>query len=279
MNYRNKIIILITMILSMFIFNSCAEDNKKEEAKVKTCETACESWQTCNKGNCELSEGFCENNESCKDDIDGKTECNTEHKCVAPTAKICEKGEKRCNGNNVETCSSDASEWIIESCNAPQQCDATTFTCKAPELSNCTRLSFDNITLEEHSSQYGYLTYAETLENNSYSIQIGFYNNPVENNKIYDLGKGVNTDFSTCDQCIIIYDTRGNTQKDFFQVSGSIKMEAGSIASGKSKGEVMSAKLIEVTINESTFEVTPVKDGRCIEIEANKTWAWDNISQ
>lgn len=89
----------------------------------------------------------------------------------------------------------------------------------------------------------------------------------------YNLAEGLNTNYGTCLECVLIYEDIDGTGKTYFQQSGTLtisEIKAGTI---ESKGTI-SAKLVEVTINSEDYSSTPVEGGGCYEIEAG---AWDNI--
>lgn len=89
----------------------------------------------------------------------------------------------------------------------------------------------------------------------------------------YDLVQGLNSNYGTCLECVLIYEDFDGEGKTYFQQSGTLtisEIKAGTI---ESKGTV-SAKLVEVTIDSENFTSTPVEGGGCYEIEAG---AWDNI--
>ncbi|HRZ79507.1 MAG TPA: hypothetical protein P5044_05850 [bacterium] len=89
----------------------------------------------------------------------------------------------------------------------------------------------------------------------------------------YNLAEGLNANYGTCLECVLIYEDFDGEAKTYFQQSGTLtisEIKAGTI---ESKGTI-SAKLIEVTINSEDYSSTPVEGGGCYEIEAG---AWDNI--
>ncbi len=83
-------------------FIGCGDENTPD---TKTCEPACESWQTCNNGTCELTAGKCVKNDDCKADtakpvcdmtkhecVADNTECTTNEDCTDTTKPVCDNG-------------------------------------------------------------------------------------------------------------------------------------------------------------------------------------------
>ncbi len=182
----------------------------------------------------------------------------------------CNQGDKRCNADNsaTETCNNN-NEWIADAdCAAGTFCraDGDTFSCQAPPA--CVGLSFDAI---DYNAQYGYLEINETTK---YALRLIFKEDTLDGT--YDLGAGDNTNTSTCKQCVLGYhfDADGNTDKIFFQESGSMTVTSGNANTPVSAGSVTTAKLVEISLDDNEVS-TPVNGGDCIEIETGKTWAWD----
>ena len=90
----------------------------------------------------------------------------------------------------------------------------------------------------------------------------------------FDLGSGVNANYATCEQCIIVYQDYidpATPTKTFFQTAGSITIDSHTIpgvtaAIGLSWESVT---LAEVTIEPDTFVSTLVPDGACYTIVVN----------
>lgn len=103
----------------------------------------------------------------------------------------------------------------------------------------------------------------------------------------FALGAGNNANYSSCDQCVIIYeDISGTTfTKAYFATSGVFSVDAVNsslsydIGTGKwttivngYKGSLTTVKLVEVTIDSTTLVSTPVANGKCITIDSA---SWD----
>jgi len=93
----------------------------------------------------------------------------------------------------------------------------------------------------------------------------------------YDLGKENNTSLSTCSQCLVLQEDRDEANqtigKYFFQQKGYVYIgELGTNMDGKASGESIGSlsgvRLIEVDLDTSSFETTPIKGGDCFEIES-----------
>lgn len=93
----------------------------------------------------------------------------------------------------------------------------------------------------------------------------------------YDLGAGKNKNYATCSECVLGYldydPSTGTAAKRFFQESGTLEITEIKAGTLESKG-IVSAKLVEVTVDTSTFESTAVEGGACLEFEAA---AWNTI--
>lgn len=88
----------------------------------------------------------------------------------------------------------------------------------------------------------------------------------------FDLGSGANSNYSTCEQCILVYEDlfAGIPQKIFFQTGGSITIDQNTVPGtaadvGLSWSNVT---LAEVTINPDTNVSTLVQGGACYTIAA-----------
>ena len=275
-----KILFLLLTITTIF-FISCGDEATKEKETEKTCNPTCETYQKCENEKCELKEGMCESSTDCTDAL--KPVCE-KHECIAETITPECTVNTDCKDKEKPVCKNEVcvAETTTPECTIDADCkDDTKPVCKneicvpKENTSGCVGLSFDNIVLDDVDTEYGFTTYAEYLDGGDYNISIGFYNNPATPGT-YSLGTGINRNFATCDQCVLVYDTQGSEERIFFQERGEIVITRGSSAIGELKGEVISAKLIEVDIDNIDFVSTPVENPGCIEIETGKTWAWDN---
>lgn len=88
----------------------------------------------------------------------------------------------------------------------------------------------------------------------------------------YDLGSGDNKSYYDCTECVkVMQDHDGkHADKLFFQESGTLIIEEVD-GDNNIKGRV-SAKLVEVTIDDDLGEAVPVENGGCVAIE---NWAFD----
>ena len=88
----------------------------------------------------------------------------------------------------------------------------------------------------------------------------------------YDLGSGDNKSYYDCTECVKVMQDHDGKHPDklFFQESGTLVIEAVD-RNNNIKGTI-TAKLVEVTIDEELGEAVPVKNGGCIAIE---NWAFD----
>ena len=104
------------------------------------------------------------------------------------------------------------------------------------------------------------------------SLQLEFY---VPDTGTFNLGTGANDNYSTCEQCIRIFeDTTETSARIFYQRSGTMAISAGSAVHDDPpsvSATLTNVELEEVTIaDDGTFESTPVSGGKCYKI-SNRT--------
>ncbi len=246
------------------ICNTTNNTCEKEEA---TCNTVCESWETCNNGNCELTPGKCNSNAEC---TGVGIVCNlTTHSCETETIECtpaCESWELCAQG----TCILAAGKCnVTADCTGTDTCNTATHICENSNPGDCVGLSIEADTMEyiyDAESDYGY--YAVVL-NETTDLYLDYYEvAPVGQ---YDLAsEGVNDNFATCEQCFtaVDYDAEGNLSKEYFQSQGTLVVTAGEVSSGDFAGTIANFKLVESTIDwEGDGTSTPVANGKCYEIE------------
>jgi len=172
---------------------------------------------------------------------------------------LCENNETRCNNDKVERCV--AHSWkVINDCSEfSGTCDEDKKECIT--ANNCIGLSFETITV---NTEFG-TTYESV--NGDYEIGFEFYESTPPGQ--YDLSSSANDNYINCNQCVLIK----NNAKRYFQDSGTIKVISGDAYTTKSKVEVTSLKLVEVTLDDS-MESTIVNNGECIEVQ---TVLWDSL--
>ena len=91
----------------------------------------------------------------------------------------------------------------------------------------------------------------------------------------YNLGEGVNTNYKTCKQCVVLSegDSNGYLMRRYFQEEGTLTItEMNEI--GQTNGSV-SAKLVESTFA-SDGTSTPTPNGACVEFEAA---SWEHSTE
>jgi len=143
----------------------------------------------------------------------------------------------------------------------------------------CTGISLGTVEIDNSGFYYSSYT-PDTGDSTNGAVEdmfsMEFYNSGLAVGT-YDLSLDGNENYSSCDQCLRIYEdiTGGNVAKEYFQESGVLEITTvGEF--GTSAGTITSAKLVEVTIGSQAdgFPSTPVENGDCIEIA---TAAWDNL--
>ena len=142
----------------------------------------------------------------------------------------------------------------------------------------CTGISFESLPLSTQYTGYeGALTEQIGDPAGQDFISLQFYKEDYSEITelvpgTYNLAEGLNTNYGTCLECVLIYEDIDGEAKTYFQQSGTLTISEIKTGTIESKGTV-SAKLVEVTIAED-YTSTPVEGGGCYEIEAG---AWDNI--
>ena len=181
--------------------------------------------------------------------------------------KIC--GDNGCGGICGDGCSKD------EYCNE-EQTQCLPFECKA--------LSFDQIEIKLTDDGGSY--YEASAAGNSAGstdlkdiLRLHFYDDDEEWNLvppsegIVDLGSEINSDYTTCTECILFYedvDEEEYYQKLYFQQSGELVFEEVKEGTFESKGHG-SFRLIEV---DEFDDFAPVYGGNCYEV---KNLQWNTI--
>jgi hypothetical protein len=91
---------------------------------------------------------------------------------------------------------------------------------------------------------------------------------------MFDLAMAPDDNYKTCTNCVLLYQdpTAMGVGKTFYQASGTLFVDQTSdINNGTLHATLTNVKLIEVTIDNTTFQSTPVAGGACVHI-ATATW-------
>ncbi len=78
------------------------------------------------------------------------------------------------------------------------------------------------------------------------------------------LGQGDHANYNTCSSCLLV----SAGLKRYFADSGILKVTALGASNIRFAGELKNVKLVEVTIDGSTFKSTPVPGGECLTISS-----------
>ena len=296
---------LILAILSI-LFTSCGDNSNGNSI---SCTPACEEWQTCNDGTCELISDRCESTDNCKENAE-KPICDlTKHICVAEIAPECivnddckNQAKPICKDNvcvadstpectvnddckdqtkpickdNVCVADNTPECTVNDDCKNQAKPICKDNICVADNTDNCIGLSYSDIQRSSQDENH----YVDLVIDGNYYLSIEFYeDSPAAS---YDLASvGVNDNYETCKQCVLIYkiaDDDETVEKIFFQSQGNMNITEGLAGTGESKGEITNIKLIESTIDEdNNFHSSTVENGNCIEIQTGETWAWDTM--
>lgn len=111
-------------------------------------------------------------------------------------------------------------------------------------------------------------------------IQVEFY---AAGSGSFALGSGLNSNYSTCAQCLLlIQDVGTENQKNFFADAGTLIIEQSPGEVASLPIELQDVRLIEVTIGDagSDFISTPVPDGDCVLLDQDYVFAdaFENLS-
>lgn len=84
----------------------------------------------------------------------------------------------------------------------------------------------------------------------------------------YDLSAPPDDDYATCARCVVLMEGSeqdpASADRLFFQAGGSLEVESAPTPPSHAwAGSVAGVKLVEVQLDPSTYEVTPVSDGIC----------------
>ena len=81
----------------------------------------------------------------------------------------------------------------------------------------------------------------------------------------FDLASGHNTNYSTCQQCVLAFVDEGAGPL-FFQQGGTLEVNGGQPMNSILDAELFDVTLVEVTIDFESFVSTPVPGGDCLHI-------------
>ncbi|MBN2693286.1 PPC domain-containing protein [bacterium] len=267
-----KLSLLLLVFLTSLFFVGCGDDSKSEN---KCDGVTCSQWESCVEatGTCQVLDGRCNGNSDCTTAGEicntanhtceaGNPECTTSADCTDSSKPVCEDGV--CVAEQPEcTTNADCTDTSKPVCDNG--------VCVA-EQGECTGLSIPADSFV-YNSQYGYV--AELSETDVITVAM-FESTPVGS---YDLASDTNDNYADCMQCILYYQF-GETEEDetlkYFQSAGTINVTAGDAQTDESAGNIVSVKLIQVTIEDGTYTSTPVEGGGCYEIQ---TAAWDTMPE
>jgi len=149
-------------------------------------------------------------------------------------------------------------------------CDLDTHLCEEAE-SNCIGLSISGPQYYKNIYAGGgyYVSYEETIEEGLY-FSLEFYEATPTGD--YDLmSTGINDNYETCMQCVLIYDLRAENEEDHsysVQTAGTLKVTSGDAYLENAVGSISNIKLQEAIIDwDDTSHSTLVDGGDCYEIE------------
>lgn len=88
----------------------------------------------------------------------------------------------------------------------------------------------------------------------------------------FDLGAGTDANYRTCSRCVLVAQDSNGTDAPaavFFQASGSLTATDSGHTTGSPNVTLADVTLVEVTIDRTSFESTPVPAGRCLHLAAS----------
>lgn len=250
-----KFLTISLMILAMFFFVSCAAD---EDDFADTGDTASNNHGENGDDN---SSGDTGNNNDPADS--GDTGNNNDPADSTDTGNNNDPADSGDTGNNNDP----ADSGDTGNNNDPAD-SGDTGNDPIPPQQECTGLSIEWDDFAAYP-RYSYTWYSgdeprffmEFFDNEGYRTA------PTAGTHVLDSGNNAN--YATCNECLTIYSdvVDGSYTKQYFQKSGNLKIDSYSKETNAIKGAV-SAKFVEVTIDEETYESTPVAGSKCLEIES-----------
>lgn len=150
-----------------------------------------------------------------------------------------------------------------------------------PDTGECAVVSIGTMRINGSVDSYAYYygTYQPGTGNNATADEIDFEIYSETTTGVYDLSEGHNASYSSCAQCImvfedIVYDNEGYFEgagKYYFQQSGTMTVNSFSYDSGSLNVTLENVKLIEVTreydSENHNFISNPVENGGCMIIQ------------
>ena len=231
-----KFLTISLMILAMFFFVSCAEDDEDF-----------------------TDTGDNSQGENGNDNNSGDTGNNNDQTDTTDTGSHNDPADSGDTGNNNDPADSG------DTGNDP-----------IPPQQECTGISveWDTLYMDEDYSNSFYADASFGDASLSDFIALEFYQNDdfTTTAGTFNLGTGSNTNYKTCSECVRAYQdiaSDGSSYaKQYFQKSGTLKIS--NVDSDGNISGTLEATLIEVTIGskEEGYPSNPVAGGACIEIES-----------
>jgi hypothetical protein len=282
------------------ILSACpgGDDDSQETGTCAAGETACGS-NCCTAGEaCDTVSSTCV--QLC---LAGETACGTKccaagESCDAATSTCsapsqCQAGETACGARccaagescdaATSTCSAPVSCQASETacgtkcCAAGESCDAATSTCSAPvdpnQLDRCwapasfSSTAFDSsptYTVDQDGYEYTANHVADAPYAQMLSVAVWPLSASTRLTGTFDLAAEPFT-YAECEHCVLVIAGKSSSQqKHYLAKEGTLSITA--LSATHVAGSLSGVKLIEVTINESTFATSPVQGGCSIEI-------------
>ena len=276
-----KKLLSILFLIPFFFLASCVSEDGDDPTDTDT-----------ENNNSSSDNGSNDTGDNTGDDNQPTTGCGNK---IVEESEICDGNAKECTSidpaytGGYATCKSDCSGWDMTGCKTnSSNGDADSGSETGPADSgdsensdiplNCTGISFDSDSFGKLSYAGGFQAKIDADLGNTLpdDIRFEFFLDDGNRNKEinpgeYDLGTGRNTNYSTCNECLTIYqDITNYSSLDaytvYFQKTGTMKID--SVDEENFIEGTVSAKLIEVTIdNKNKYTSTPVPNGSCVEIE------------
>jgi hypothetical protein len=137
-------------------------------------------------------------------------------------------------------------------------------TCASLVAPTSTTLSFTGPGYWRYMVSSGLLTGGPAID----ELDVEFYSNAVNS---FNLAIGANNNYATCNQCVSL--SRDYTDpiqtKFFFQSGGTLTINQAP-STNPLTIVLSNTRLVEVTLNPSTFESTPVPGGECYDLVADQ---------
>jgi len=259
--FMKKFLIISVLIFSLFFFVSCGGDNDKGDTGADTGDTGSDTGDTTSDTG---DTGAADTGDTAADTGDTGSETADTAADTGDTGTSDDDITDTDNTDTTDTTDTDTDDTDTGT-TEPGECPVINIGAMKLDA------SFDNYAYYSGSYQPG--TGTATMD------EIDFEIYSATTTDVYDLTEGYNASYSSCAQCIIVYedivyDNEGyvdSVGKYFYPASGTMTVNSFSYDSGSLNITLDNVKLIQVTREYDSetdrFKSEPVPDGSCLIIQ------------